>query len=86
MRSKHTGRPAVCQQQILNYVNRCGCARALEIRMSLAMSSSSFYSAVAVLVADGLLCWARSDVGNYRLLKTTKAQPASVDYLASLGY
>ena len=86
MRSKHIGRPAVCQEQILNYVNRCGCARALEIRMSLAMSSSSFYSAVAVLVADGLLCWTHSDVGNYRLLKTTKTQPASMDYLASLGY
>ena len=86
MRNKQKGRPAVCQQQILDFVDRCGCARALEIRTSLGISHSSFYSAVSVLVASGLLSWIRSESGNYRLLKTTKTQPASLNFLAQLGY
>lgn len=85
-RNRPVGRPSVWHKPIVDFVDNHGSARALEIRQALGISKPSFYKAVAVLVCTGSLCWCRSDTGNYRLLKTTKTQPTSLNYLAQLGY
>lgn len=85
-RSRPVGRPSVWHKPIVDFLDSHGSARALEIRRALGISKPSFYKAVAALVCTGSLCWCRSDTGNYRLLKTTKAQLMSLSYLAQLGY
>lgn len=85
-RSRAVGRPAVWHKPIVDFVDNHGSARALEIRQALGIPKQSFYDAVSALVCTGCLCWCRSEAGNYRLLKTTKNQPISFNYLAQLGY
>ncbi len=86
MRHRAVGRPAVWHKSILDFVDSHGSARAFEIRQALGISTSSLYQALAVLVCSGRLSWCQSETGNYRLLKTTKSQSTSLNYLAQLGY
>ena len=85
-RNRPVGRPSVWHRPIVDFVDKHGSARALEIRQALGIPKRSFYDAVASLVADNQLFWTARKSGNYRLLKTRKSYQTGLVYLTQLGY
>lgn len=80
------GRPSVWRREILDFVKDRGIVTIREIRVALGMPESSAFHAVNGLAMAGELDIEVSEKRHCRLVKRTKKEPASLDFLTRLGY
>lgn len=86
-RRRAVGRPAVWHKSIIDFVERRGEVRALEIQKSLGIPKQSLYHAIDSLIDSGQVYWSTRKVGNYRFLKIKNTkQLTGLCLLAQLGY